>query len=533
MKKILNNSGGSASRGWVNGALIVFSITFVYRILGFLRESVIASFLGNTSESDAYYISYAIPYLIVNVLAWGAMSAAVVPAMASRMNQDEYDGVSANTFISRIAVSFGVIFTGISVILYAFSKYVIAVLAPGFDSETSALAVSMIRKMIPMIILIGMSGLFSAVLNAYKDFKTMPFSNLVFNAGLVLGSFLAAIMSNINILAFSLPVSAALQLCYCYARLKRQNFRFSLSGKIFTRDERLLMLNMLPICLSTLLVMSNQVIGRAVASNLAAGSIASLNFAEKIYHLPLGIIVGSVLAATLPYLSDYAHRNDKKAMADVVKKSTGTLIVIICPIVFLMIFFNVPIVNILFERGAFTAEDTARTAGTLRYFAVALIGAMLIEINNRIFYSIKKPIYPLLTMFFVTLLNCIFAFLLSKLIGQDGVALALAISLGLGVVLGYIILYNKEKAVMAYFKATTIIKYTGVLLISGLSISGAGWLLPLFAESAFLIRFVIFCLFALILMIEYTVLLHLFKLIPVISLVKVKLQKRDKFIWKQ
>ena len=410
---------------------MVFGLTLAYRFLGFAREAILAAFLGNSPAADAYYIAYSIPYVVVNIVALGSIASAAVPILTPFVETGDKAGLT--NFIGRALGRLLPALTLICALLIVLAEPMTKLFAPGFDHQTRALAVNLTRVMTLMILPLGLSGLYSAISLAHKNFGITPAANFIFNSVMVLGGLTALMLNNLQVLAGSVLVAALSQFFFNLMAVSRQqSVGFQPAWGLTDHPLTMFIKALSPICLSVALTMANPVIGRAMASGLDSGSIASLNYAEKVYQLPLGVLVGAAAGVMLPFLSRAIASEDMLELRKLYDDSRKALGFLLAPIILILVFFSVPVINVLFERGHFGPEDSLRTAGSLRWFALALPGAMLMEITNRVFYAFSEAKKTFYLALLITVANAILAFAFSRSLGQNGIAIALAVSVSLG-----------------------------------------------------------------------------------------------------
>lgn len=498
----------------VTNTAIVFILTLCYRLFGFLRESIIAAYLGNTAVSDAYYIAYSIPYAIINIIALGAISSAAVPVFTSYIEEGRQDKLFQT--VNRLSTLMLLVSLVLCALTNLFLRPVIHTLAPGFDLATVELTISFSRIMLFIIPCLSLSGVFSSLMLSYRTFWAVPLSNIILNVCLVLGSLYAATQNNSTILSYSVLAASLIQVICTYLMTKRVKYSLRFSSFLRDEDVKLLMYAMIPICLSSLLGALNQLIGRAVASGLEVGSIASLNYADKLYQLPMGVLVGSMATVLLPYLSRSVAKGDRDSESGLYYQCLQVLFYALLPILFAFVFFSAPMVSLLFERGNFTAADTVRTAKTLQLYAFVLPGAAVIEVNNKIFFAHKSTRIPMLLSLVACVANAGLAVWLTKPFAQNGVVIALAVSMGLSAVCGLAVIKHNYPYYEKKVRLKTLLRSAVIAICLAAVMGTVSFAMTMLETPPGLFgRFVYLAAPLLLCVCIYTLLLHCFKIIRI------------------
>lgn len=410
----------------VKSAIVVFVMTLSYRVLGFLRELLLAYSLGASAEADAYYLAFTTPNLIINMIAFGAISAAAIPIFVKYF--DKGDLVSVNALFSKAGSAMAVFLTFLVMGCMFFAPFLVKILAPGFSNEINLLAAGLLQKMLPSLLFIGLLGLSVAVLHSCNDFFTAAFSNVIFNTVLVLFGIIFIYTGYIDLLAYAVVVAAVAQAALVFIRLKAKGVSLSFALRTENTDFNLLLRLMIPICLGSIMSQINLAVGRGFASSLPQGSLAALNYADKLMQLPMGVLVGAVTVTVYPLLSSYAGSDDRDGLLGILQQSIKTLFLVIMPVIVVFNILGEPMVNILFEHGRFSHESTVITASALGWYSFGILGAAMTDIFSKIFYAHHDTATPLKVAAVSMAGNLLLLFFLAPYLLQDGVAMSFSLS---------------------------------------------------------------------------------------------------------
>jgi len=408
------------SRSVAQAAIVIMIMNLISRLLGFGRETVIASQFGATYLTDAYLVAYTLPYFLQAVLGMALVSS-IVPVITRYLVKGQEDEAWR---IASITLNWTVLFmTALTALGILGARGLVLVTAPGFAPETTDLAVFLTIIMFPSVIFMGAGMLITGILNARKSFAVAAFapgfsSLIIIFAVLFLGDW------GIEYLAWGTLVSFIGGFLIQVPVLWRIGFKYKWDWTLSHPEVKGIFLNLLPIFLGTAVNQLYLAINRFFASSLVEGSISALNYAGKLMNLPLGIFVLAVSSALFPTLSEQAVKNDRAALAKTLLKGLRMVLLITIPAAAGLIALRVPVVKLLFERGAFDAAATRMTADALFYFSLGMFANAANMVITRAYYAlgdVKTPLYMGLLSIGVNILASLG---LSPMLGHSGLALA-------------------------------------------------------------------------------------------------------------
>lgn len=400
--------------------LVIIAMNLISKVLGFVRETAIASAYGATYLTDAYNAAYTIPYFLQMVLGM-ALVTSIVPVITKYLIAgDEKEAWK----IASITLNWTVlIMAALTVMGMLGSGAIVALITPGFSEDTAGLTASLTVIMFPSIVFMGAGMLITGLLNAKKHFAAAAFSPAFSNliiifAVLFLGRY------GIGYLAIGTLVSMAGALFIQLPALRKAGFSYFWDWDIKHPEVRSIFANLLPIFLGTAVNQIYLAINRYFASGLSEGSISALNYAGKLMNLPMGIFVLAVSSAIFPTLSEHAVKDNRQALGETLNRGLKMVLLVTLPASAGLMALDVPIVRLLFERGAFDAAATQMTAAALFYFAVGMFAMAVNMVLTRAYYAFRDVRTPLYLGFSSILINILFSKLLVGTLGHSGLALA-------------------------------------------------------------------------------------------------------------
>lgn len=406
--------------------------TMASRVLGFVRDAMMAAVLGAGPAAEAFVVAFRLPNLFRRLFAEGALNAALVPIYARRMEREGRD--SAVRFGGEAAVLLILVMLALTVLAMAFMPFVILVLAPGFadDEATFALAVALSTVTFPYLTFMALSALLSGMLNTAGRFGAAAAAPMLLNVVLIAAMLLSLSgffpMIPAEFLAWGVFIAGIAQFGLVAWDCKRAGILFHLSRPRIGADIRLLLRRMGPGVLSAGVSQINMVVSTVLASLLPAGAIAHLYYADRVAQLPLGVIGVAISVALLPLLSRQLSGGDDAGARDSLNRSLEIGMLFTLPAAAALIAMPLPIVDVLFRRGAFEAADTFATAEVVAAMAVGLPPVVLVKVLSPAFFARGDTRTPLYIAALSMALNLALAFALMRVLGAAGIALAASLA---------------------------------------------------------------------------------------------------------
>lgn len=416
--------------------------TFLSRVLGFIRDILIARYLGSTVIADAFFVAFRIPNFFRRVLAEGAYSAALIPVFSGVVLNPK-DEREASDFVENTTSMLLFVTVVLTIIFFFGMPYIIQVLAPGFtdNKEAYELAVHFGKIIFPYIIFISLAAHFASINNVHERFAAGAFAPAILNISFILSLFFLTpfVTTAGHALSYGVLIGGVLQFLYLY-RAVLNFYRPRIILPVLNEKLKKFFKLFLPGVVGSGVIQLNIVIGTIIASFLPVGAISHIYYADRLNQLPLaifGIALGIVL---LPSLSKAIKQSDQETTNNIQNRSIEFSLLISLPSAIGLFILAEPIIQILFERGAFVAEDTFYTAKVLSYFALGLPAYIIIKVLVSCFFAREDTKTPLYISIVSVISNVVLSLLLIGSMREMGIAVATAISAWVNALLLYLFL---------------------------------------------------------------------------------------------
>ncbi|EEB77635.1 MAG: murein biosynthesis integral membrane protein MurJ [Halioglobus sp.] len=432
----MSDASEKARPGLLRSSALVGSMTMISRVLGLLRDIVIAAFIGASANADAFFVAFKIPNFLRRLFAEGAFSQAFVPVLADYKEQGAHDAVQA--LVDRVAGVLGGTLLLLTLITVAASPIVAAIFAPGFVSqpEKFQLTADMIRITFPYLLLISMTGFCGAILNSYGRFAVPAFTPVFLNLSLIFAATVASPWFDepVFALAWGVFFAGIIQLLFQLPSLYRLDLvpRPVFDGK----DEgvRRILKLMIPALFGVSVSQINLLLDTVLASFLPTGSVSWLYYSDRLAELPLGVFGIAIATVILPNLSAHRAAAREDQFASTLDWAMRSVLLIGLPAALALILLAEPILITLFQYGALTPTDVDMASLSLRAYSLGLIAFMLIKILAPGYYARKDTATPVKIGIIAMAANMVMnlAFVLPLLwyfnVGHVGLALATSAS---------------------------------------------------------------------------------------------------------
>lgn len=413
----------------------VGGLTMVSRILGFARDILIARALGSGAVADAFFVAFRFPNLFRRLFGEGAFNSAFVPLFAKRL---EGDGeAAAKEFAEQAMAGLLLVLVLVSAIAMLAMPWLMAVLAPGFisDPDKYDLAVRLTQIAFPYLTCMSLVALLSGVLNSMHRYWAAAAAPILLNVVLITAIALAIVLGYASkpeagyVLAAGVCVAGFVQFAMLWIAVKRAGLDLRVIRPRYTESVRRLVQLGIPGLVSGGITQINIVVGTIIAS-MQAGAVSYLYYADRLYQLPLGIVGVAIGVVLLPDLARRLRAGDHAAAMDSQNRSLEFALLLTLPAAIALLIAAEPIIRVLFERGAFMASDTPKTAYALMAFAAGLPAFVLIKVFQPAFFAredTRTPMYFAGVNMVVNVVGSIALFFLFQHLGlmpHVGIALA-------------------------------------------------------------------------------------------------------------
>ena len=413
---------------------------FISRIIGLIRDTVMAYFFGTTYLNDAFIVAYKIPNLLRLLFGEGALSTAFVPLYNEiGIKKGRESQMQFALQVLSILCFFLIILSLLGLFL---APYIVRMLYPGLQAKTMHVAIDLTRIMLPYLFLIGLSSTLIAILNSHDYFFMTGLSSALLNIGMILTILIPWFIfkpEGVKLIywaAWGVFLGGILQTLINFPYLKKVGYRFKIILSFKGEALEAMWKRFIPSMIGIGIREINLIADSLMASFLTAGSITALEYGNRLMHLPLGIFAISTGTALLPQYSRHVTNSDFDALSQSLKFSAISLAYIMLPITMLIFLLNQDFVFLLFQRGAFDAQASLMTQQALFYYSIGLLFFSLNQTITPLFYAAKDTKTPVKIAAVMVSLNIVMNFILMQFIGHRG----LALSTSLTALINYIVL---------------------------------------------------------------------------------------------
>lgn len=453
----------------------VSSMTMLSRILGFVRDTIIARTFGAGMATDAFFVAFKLPNLLRRIFAEGAFAQAFVPILAEYRQTRSAE--ATQEFIRHVAGMLTLVLTLVTAVGMLAAPWVIYVSAPGFAADAAKfdLSVALLRITFPYILLISLSSLVGSILNTYHQFSVPAFTPTFLNLSFIVFALWLAPYFDPPVLALAWAVfvggllQLGFQLPYLFKlgflKLPRLDFKHAAVNRVLTQ--------MGPAILGVSVAQISLVINTIFASFLPSGSVSWMYYADRLMELPTGVLGVALGTILLPSLSKHSATQDTQAFSALLDWGIRLCLLLALPAAVGLAVLSFPLVATLFMYREFTLHDAQMTQGALIAYAFGLVGLILIKVLAPGFYArqnIKTPVkVAVFTLLMTQLMNLAFVWRLQHV--------GLALAIGLGACLNAALLYVLLRRQGLYRPQPGWGRFLVKLLLALLVMGGGLWLM--------------------------------------------------------
>ncbi len=437
--------------------------TIISRLLGYLRDILIAIFLGTGMLADAFFVAFRIPNTFRRLFAEGTFNAAFVPSYSSEITKGKKQ---SNKFANDI---FNLLFLGLlflTIIIEIFMPAFVSIIAPGFvgDLEKMEVAINLTRITFPFLFFICLASFFSAILNSHNKFAAAAAAPIILNIVLILVLIFSKSLGDqlVYYLSYGVSFAGFLQLIFLYKYVSKYyslefNYKLKVSNKVKFFFKKLL-----PSIFSSGVTQINILVGTIIAS-FQASAVSYLYYADRIYQINLAIAGIAIGVVILPQLSKYIQSRKKNKILLIQNKALELSLFLSLPATIALIIGSEQIISALFGYGSFNENSVSNSSLALYYFALGLPAFALIKVFSSFFFAnhdTKTPFYISLISVLVNIFISLYYF---SEIGFIIIPIATSISSWFNSILLFLFLKNRQ---LFYFNQIFFIKFIKIIFAS-------------------------------------------------------------------
>ena len=407
----------------------VGGMTLISRVLGFIRDILIAAFVGAGPIADAFFVAFRFPNFFRRLFAEGAFNAAMVPLFSRKLEGEGH--AAAKKFAEEVLVLLILIVLALILVSEIFMPEIMLVLAPGFEAnpEKFDLAVQLTRITMPYLLFMALMAMYAGILNSFQKFAAAAAAPILLNIVLisVLLGFIPVTGHAGHALSWGVFVAGILQFVSLVWAAHGVGMNLRLRVPRLTDDSKRLLKLIAPGALAAGIVQVNLLIGTIIAS-LQDGAVSWLYYADRIYQLPLGVVGIAIGVVLLPELSRKLKAEDRAGAMYSMNRAMEFSLLLTLPAAAALMVIPHEIIRTLFQHGVFSATDTSASAKALAAFATGLPAFVLIKVLSPPFFAREDTRTP---FYFATVgvaVNISLSLILFYQIGYIGIAMATAIA---------------------------------------------------------------------------------------------------------
>jgi len=463
-------------------AVLIGLASLASRLMGMLRDRLLASTFGAGDSLDAYYAAFRLPDLFYQLIVLGALSAGFIPVFAEYLERHGRD--DAWKLAERVFSCILIILAVVCGVLALVAHWFVPLTVPGFSGAKLALTVGLSQILLVSTFMLGLSAVMGGILQATKRFLAFSFAPVLYNVGIIIGILALAPRMGMAGVAWGVALGAVLHFLVQALVAVPMGFK-RLRWPTFTDPGVLKILKlMVPRVAGLAASQINLVILLVFASSLESGSVSVFNLANNLQYVPIGLIGISFAVAAFPAFSQLAAVNDTQGLRSAFLATTRKILFLILPATALMLLLRIQIIRLILGAGAFDWSATIRTADVLAIFTFALVTQSMIPLMARVFYALQDTKTPFFISIFALVINTLLAWWLRGPLGIAGLAVAFSVDSYLQCGMLWYFLRRRYGHLDGKVLSISLSK----TILASVALFGFGWLARQFVGTVFPLR---------------------------------------------
>ncbi|MFH1866721.1 MAG: murein biosynthesis integral membrane protein MurJ [Patescibacteria group bacterium] len=416
----------SLSAKVTSGALVIAIFAIGSRVLGLVRDRLLATTFGAGDTLDAYFAAFKIPDFIFNILVLGGLASAFIPVFIELKNKKSLEEAwkVATTVFNALVVLLLIL----AVLGIIFASSLVPMIAPGFSGDKLELTIKLSRIMMLAIVFFGASNVLSGILQSFRRFLFYSLAPVMYNLGIILGIILIVPSAGAVGLGFGVFLGSIMHMLIQLPTVLKLGWRWHLKFNIFHQSVKKIVKLILPRTFGLAVHSFNQIVLTIFASTLVAGSLASFTLALNLQSFPINVFGVSLAIAAFPLFSEAWANNKPSELVSHLSDSIRRVLFFVIPLSILFLILRAQIVRVVLGAGAFDWHDTFMTAQVLGFLALSLIAESLLPLIARAFYALQDTRTPVIVSSVALVINIILSIILIKPFGLLGLALAYVVA---------------------------------------------------------------------------------------------------------
>lgn len=418
--------------------IIMMATTVLAKLLGFVREMVLAYCFGAGAISDAYVICFSIPTVIFSGLGTAIMTCYISLYSELEVNAPRRLGQFHNSSTSLILL----VSAALVAVFQAFAEPIVKLFAVGFDEATLKFAVGLARVMVISMVFIALSYMLQGFLQMKGSFVAVGLVSVPTNI-FVIATILLSKENSTLLLGMGPVLGYAVAAGMLLGVALKKGYSYWPQLRLGDPSLRKMIKLVLPVFAGRTIIQINALIDRSLGSTLAEGSVSALNYANRVFGVVTSVFVVSLITAVFPQLSRQNAQHNLRSIKKTTRSGMGMVTLIVLPLSAALIVFAEPVIRILFERGAFDQTAVTLTAESLAFYSIGLIFYSYRDVLSNVFYSMQDTRIPTINSILSVVLNIVLNYALVGPMAHKGLALATSLSSMITVVMLMISLRRK------------------------------------------------------------------------------------------
>lgn len=455
IKKLLGSSASVTS-----AAVLVGFFSMVSRVVGLVRDRMLAGTFGSGDELDIYVSAFRIPDLLVQLLVLGALSASFIPLFSSYFGKDDN---KAWKFTNNTLNVIGVAFAIVSLAAVLGADIILPLVAGGYGPEKFAATVEMTRVIFLGQMFFAVSMVFGSVLQGARRFLLYSLAPILYNLGIIAGALWLYPQMGLIGLAWGTVLGAAMHASVQTIGVLLLGYRWRPVFNLRDKDLWTTLRQMPPRVLGLAVSQGNYLVMSSLATYLAAGSATNLQFAYNLNFFPIGIIGVSYAVAVFPTLCDHINEENSDGFRLSLSSTVRQVLFFMIPATILFLLLRAQIVRVAFGAGEFDWDATIKTADTLGFFALSFFAQALVFVVVRAFFALRDSTTPFIAGLVGFVFTVVFSLLLMEPMGVAGFALAYS----LASIVQFALLWTLLRVKFGSLDELRILKSLAILSVAG------------------------------------------------------------------
>lgn len=426
----------------------------LFKVIGFIKQAVIAYYFGTTLETDAYFVAYGFINGITEIIVRSICFSIITIYSSILINKGkDY----ANNLISGILEFLSPIFLVITSLLCLFAPMIAQLLAPTSDADVISRIILYIYSLSPLMILCMIELIFTSVLDSNKDFYVSRLQSFIYSISIIIVCVLFSSTLGVKALIIGQYISSFIFTVLLFIRIKKYwKFSFIKIKKI--PELKNIFITAVPLFIGSGILQLNQIIDKSIATSLENGAASALTYAQTLEQFVTNIMIVNIGNILFAHFAEFVAKKQYNELCNILTKTINIVISILIPISIITIFYSKDIVSFVYYRGNFSENSVLLTSSVLIGYAFGFVFIGIRDLITKSIYSFNNTLYPMISSMISIIINITLSIYLAKKIGIIGISIATCVSSAVGMFLNIIFFKKIVKMYSIRKNIKTILK---------------------------------------------------------------------------